>query len=339
MQVFCTDIFRDFFCKGSDCKDNCCKIGWDIEIDDKTYNFYKNLDSELGRKLISEIYEEEGCHYMGQKGGCPFMNEKGLCSVQLTYGEDKISDICREHPRFYQWFGDYKEAGVGISCEKTCEMLINHPNHLEFVTFETDEETDSLDYDEDVLEIVLNIRKYLFEIIQSDKFTLSQKLEFLKKSAEILQEGIDSGDLEEFSESSKQVLETNPENYAEVSQKTKDEFCRNVLDSLNGLEYMHNDFPEIVKKASENSDLISVQITDFPYIWEHLTVYFVFRYFINAVRDFEFVDKINFTLKSITAIYLVLAEIGYEKGSLEKDDFIFAIKEYSKEIEYSDNDF
>ena len=106
MQVFCTDIFRDFFCKGSDCKDNCCKIGWDIEIDDKTYNFYKNLDSELGRKLISEIYEEEGCHYMGQKGGCPFMNEKGLCSVQLTYGEDKISDICREHPRFYQWFGD-----------------------------------------------------------------------------------------------------------------------------------------------------------------------------------------------------------------------------------------
>ena len=36
---------------------------------------------------------------------------------------------------------------------------------------------------------------------------------------------------------------------------------------------------------------------------------------------------------------MLLMEYELWLGKFEKDDFIFAIKEYSKEIEYSDNDF
>ncbi len=54
---------------------------------------------------MNSVTEDEGGKYLVHcDGKCPMLNEKGLCSVQLAYGEENISDICREHPRFYEWF-------------------------------------------------------------------------------------------------------------------------------------------------------------------------------------------------------------------------------------------
>ena len=116
MKLFYPEIFDKFVCTGSQCSDNCCMTDWDIEIDEDTYGFYKKLDNDIGRKFVNSVTEDEGVKYLVHcDGKCPMLNEKGLCSVQLAYGEENISDICREHPRFYEWFGDYKEAGVGLA--------------------------------------------------------------------------------------------------------------------------------------------------------------------------------------------------------------------------------
>ena len=134
MKLFYPEIFDKFVCTGSQCSDNCCMTDWDIEIDEDTYGFYKKLDNDIGRKFVNSVTEDEGVKYLVHcDGKCPMLNEKGLCSVQLAYGEDNISDICREHPRFYEWFGDYKEAGVGLACEESVKLLLSNSTPLLFM--------------------------------------------------------------------------------------------------------------------------------------------------------------------------------------------------------------
>ena len=95
------------------------------------------------------------------------MNGKGLCGLQLLYGEGHISEICREHPRFYEWFGDYKEAGVGLSCEEAARLLMGHERPIVFSERQTDEETDSLEFDPKLFEGVKMIRERLIDICRT----------------------------------------------------------------------------------------------------------------------------------------------------------------------------
>ena len=134
MKLFYPEIFEKFVCTGTQCSDNCCMTDWDIEIDEDTYGFYKKLDNDIGRKFVNSVTEDEGVKYLVHcDGKCPMLNEKGLCSVQLAYGEENISDICREHPRFYEWFGDYKEAGVGLACEEAVRMYLSDDEPVRFL--------------------------------------------------------------------------------------------------------------------------------------------------------------------------------------------------------------
>ena len=41
-----------------------------------------------------------------------------LCRTILTLGEEKLCNICTEHPRYYEWFGSVKEGGIGLCCEE-----------------------------------------------------------------------------------------------------------------------------------------------------------------------------------------------------------------------------
>ena len=176
MKVFAPCFFKDFHCTGSSCADNCCRMGWDIEIDDDTYNRYKSLDSALCQHITCD----GGEHYIKQKNGqCPFLDENGLCSVVLRYGEQSISEICSEHPRFYQWFGGYKEAGTGLCCEESARLWLTNAGNIHFSEFHTDEPDDDLGFDPDTLSAVIAARNVLFDILQSPELSFPQKLKSL----------------------------------------------------------------------------------------------------------------------------------------------------------------
>lgn len=342
MKLFYPDIFRDFYCIGSECKDNCCKIGWDIEIDEDTYKFYESLDDDLGKKIAANIYDQDGCHYMGQEGGCPFLNEKGLCSVLLTYGEDKISDICAEHPRFYEWFGDYKEAGVGICCEKTCELLLDHPEPIEFYVKDIEEPSDDLEYDKDAFEIILQARNILLKVLQNRHFDLDKRMFFLTDSAERLQQALDEGELEGLSEVLSKLTQEDhftklTENYTFPTDSERLEEFEIILDELTGLEYIHEEFPKMISYAKDNlSDILSDKAPlEYEYIGEHLLIYFFYRYFLKSVRDFRPEDKAYLACEYTETVMLLLTAQRHKKGMLTKEDYIYVIKEFSKEVEYS----
>lgn len=134
MKEFVPRYYNKFACKAGDCKHSCC-VGWEIDIDDKTLEKYKALDGDIGNRLRGGInYDAKPpCFSMDERGNCPFFNSHGLCDIISELGYDYISDICREHPRFYNTFSDRLEIGIGMCCEAAAELVIGETEPFQLV--------------------------------------------------------------------------------------------------------------------------------------------------------------------------------------------------------------
>lgn len=119
------DFYQDFCCKADKCQHTCC-AGWEIDIDDATAAKYQQLPGALGELIRQNIQEVDGTWQFRLREGdrCPFLREDGLCELIRRADESILCDICTNHPRFFVTLGDYELAGVGLSCEKSCELLL-----------------------------------------------------------------------------------------------------------------------------------------------------------------------------------------------------------------------
>lgn len=135
------EIYNEFRCKADKCKHSCCK-GWEIDIDEDTLEYYKNLDTELGNEILQNIQEEEDTHFkLTDDDRCPFLKDNGLCKLIEELGEDSLCDICRLHPRFFEDINDYSLAGVGLSCEKVTELIFEKKS-LDFIICDSQKKID-----------------------------------------------------------------------------------------------------------------------------------------------------------------------------------------------------
>ena len=129
-----SSFFDQFKCIGSACTDTCC-AGWEIEVDETTAQGYLAEKGAFGDRLRREIGSEPGEYFFKLKNNrCPFLNKENLCDIFINLGEDRLCDICREHPRFYNWFGDYTEVGLGLCCEEAERLLFSNSKPLTFVS-------------------------------------------------------------------------------------------------------------------------------------------------------------------------------------------------------------
>ena len=119
------DFYQDFSCKADKCQHTCC-AGWEIDIDDATVAKYQQLMGPLGDIIRQNTVEVDGTWQFRLATGdrCPFLREDGLCELIRRADESILCDICTNHPRFFVTVGDYELAGVGLSCEKSCELLL-----------------------------------------------------------------------------------------------------------------------------------------------------------------------------------------------------------------------
>ena len=106
-------FYDKFVCTAGACPDTCC-AGWEIEVDETTAEGDLAEKGAFGDRLRREIGSEPGEYFFKLKNNrCPFLNKENLCDIFINLGEDRLCDICREHPRFYNWFGDYTEVSIG----------------------------------------------------------------------------------------------------------------------------------------------------------------------------------------------------------------------------------
>ena len=149
MKVFAPDYYWSFSCIAGDCKHSCCK-GWEIDIDDETTEYYKNLPGEFGERLRKNIDfgEECSCFRLGENERCPFLNEKGLCDIIINLGEDSLCQICADHPRFRNFFDSRVEIGLGLCCEAAAVLILERQEKTVLEVIEDDGFEEEISEDE-----------------------------------------------------------------------------------------------------------------------------------------------------------------------------------------------
>ena len=166
------EIYRDFSCKADRCKHSCCK-GWEIDIDEDTLDYYKGLDTELGKEIMRNIHEGEDTFFkLTSDERCPFLKDNGLCKIIEELGDDGLCDICRLHPRFFESINNYNIAGVGLSCEKTTELIYDKTS-LDFIICEDEKRISFVELlkllDISITEDCLNLSKVIPDYLEEAK--------------------------------------------------------------------------------------------------------------------------------------------------------------------------
>lgn len=125
MKVIAPRFFSAFHCIADRCSDSCC-IGWEIDVDPESEAFYRAQSGEIGNRLRAALEAgADNVHFrLGTDERCPFLNGQNLCDLYIALGPEHLCAICREHPRFYSWWGSFVEAGLGLCCEEACRLLL-----------------------------------------------------------------------------------------------------------------------------------------------------------------------------------------------------------------------
>ncbi len=125
MKIFTPSYYKDFKCIGEKCKHNCC-IGWEIDIDRDTMQKYENTEGVFKKRLDQCIDKggEAPCFILDDNKRCPFLNKDNLCDIIISLGEDNLCEICNAHPRFYNFFSDREEIGLGMCCEEAARIIL-----------------------------------------------------------------------------------------------------------------------------------------------------------------------------------------------------------------------
>ena len=168
------DFYDCFKCTASKCSDTCC-VGWEIDIDKASQETYRRVPGTFGDKLRANI--EDGHFKLLPHDRCPFLDQNKLCEIYKSLGEGALCDICREHPRFVEVYGDIMERGLGLCCEEAVRLLLEGEGPLAFTSEECDEPEDELDEDdEEIRNEVLYEREQIFRVLADNATPFSERL-------------------------------------------------------------------------------------------------------------------------------------------------------------------
>ena len=168
------DFYSQFKCTASRCSDTCC-VGWEIDIDEASQRAYRKVEGPFGDRLRASI--EDGHFKLLLHDRCPFLDKGNLCEIYMNLGEGALCQICREHPRFVEVYGDIMEKGLGLCCEEAVRLLLATEGPLSFTSEECDEPEDELDEDDrEIRNQVLYEREQIFSALANGSTPFSERL-------------------------------------------------------------------------------------------------------------------------------------------------------------------
>ena len=168
------DFYDSFRCIASRCTDTCC-VGWEIDIDDASQEAYRKVAGAFGDKLRQNI--EDGHFKLLPRDRCPFLDKQNLCEIYTHLGTGALCEICREHPRFVEVYGDIMERGLGLCCEEAARLLLEGEGPLAFTSEECDEPEDEMDEDDrEVRDEVMFAREQIFKALADTSIPFKERL-------------------------------------------------------------------------------------------------------------------------------------------------------------------
>lgn len=335
------DYFEQFECIASGCKDNCCYGGWQIDIDKETVDYYMTVQGEFGDRLRAAIdYTDTHCFKLVD-GQCPFLDECNLCQIYKELGPEHMGVVCTQFPRFFEYFGEVKEAGIGIACEEGERIVLENTKPLKIITKYVDEELyQDEEFDEKLFEPLMVLRNKSIELMERQDTSFSQKICGLLDMADALQTMINDNDYAaiaafasemNFAEtkSADMLLAADYElavaqvwfSYAEMESISKewDELRDRCIDRLHPedglLEYV-----DIVREYNTLANMTK---------YENLIKYYIYRYFLKAAYDHDALAKIKLAVSN----YIVIRDLDI-LNYISKTD-VDTVHIFSREVEYS----
>lgn len=291
------EYYKDFACIASACRHSCC-IGWEIDIDPVSAERYRKTEGALGEKMCRCIdFASEQPHFiLGEDERCPFLDGNNLCEIILTLGEDAISEICTDHPRFRTYLSERTETGLGLCCEEAARLILTWDKPLEIL----EEGEGAYTADEDWL---MDLREEIFEIMGDGKRPVHERMEAVLNLCE-----------------------------ARKNDGSVKEWAEFYMD----LERLDGGWTELLRQLAEAEATLPAleKIMDTrPREFANLFNYFIYRHLFSALDDGDISSKLSFAYLSCRIIAALLLTHG-GKGELET--LVEYARMYSSEIEYSD---
>lgn len=310
MKIIAPAYYNSFGCTADKCRHSCC-IGWEIDIDEKTAEKYKQITGDFGKRLQEGMTFQDGVYSfkLTEEEKCPFLNAAGLCDIYTCLGEESLCNICRDHPRFRNYFSSHMEIGLGLCCEAAAKLIIEDKNPAVFDVISSDisedptgAEKNSLTEDEEYL---LKIREDIFGIIRSS-----------------------SG----YKECAEKILEYTGAVYP---QKHAGKWAEIFLN----LERLDESWTVLLEKLRDESKNLGYEQSYFPgefdMEFKNLLVYFIYRHLADAWDWQELCARLCLAFLGCEMINFLCLLGLKERGSVNIGDLEEYSRLYSSEIEYS----
>ena len=390
------DFYDSFHCIGGKCPDNCC-IGWELDIDDDTYEYYRSVKGPFGDRLRANMSgaekssESESVSFrLEVDGRCPFLNSENLCDICLELGPDALCRICTDYPRYSFEWGDAIEKSLTLSCPEAGRLLFLNDIPVRFKeiplnesgldAYMTDEEYGEMGTDEvDIRDLpmaengaVSDVDGMVSDKAQTDNYevTCEDVLVDIEttEAAHSTENGVTF--IEEYDEEDPEQVKKIEQIRTECIRILQDrtlsiadritkylQVCETPnfspspdsrLEILSGMEILNTRWSTILhaleafvsdkenyQKALE-SYLSSEDYRRYVYTYEHLLVYYTFRYFPRAAYDYNLPEKARFAVFCTLVIRDLDAMRYAERGEFTFADRIDTVKDFSKQVEHSD---
>lgn len=314
--------YKEFRCIADKCPDTCC-AGWDVVLDKNSLERYLGTDGKIGKKLKSVItVDSDGDDiFVSSNGRCPFLMENNLCELYIKLGEESLCRTCAFFPRHVTDFGSRKETGLSLSCPEAARIIMSKSEPITFYTVEEEGLPEPNSIDPTLYFTLLNVRKTAIAILQNRNYRIEERLIAFLRLCENSQKAIRTGEEVKLEADYKKMP------FSPVRAKKA---VNKYFEMLLSLEKLNPDWNSVLENACK-ADLCGY-MQEVAVEYEHLAVYFVYRYFMTAVFDKNLLAKAKFAVLSFIAIrqiHSALPDIS------NKESRVNSIQKFSKEVEHS----
>lgn len=362
MKIRTPDYYKEFQCIAGACTDTCC-AGWDVDVEERSYQYYKQVGGAFGKRLQSVMVPEEqgGCTFTLKEGRCPFLNDENLCDLFIALGEDKLCDTCAEFPRFINEYGSEREIGLAPSCKTAGELLFGYKGSLTFTLEESDEPVTS--YNEIDPELYFKLRQArvtAYNIIRNRSISINERCMLYLDFAKKLQRKLDAARTyqmdyeiaayadEAYLKKRLEVLHAKYHNNGDILQTLSRYFA-----PFPKMEVIHPDWflcmernTAFSNKYAEHAAYLQCMKEFDTYYqerqqeYEQLMMYYAYRYFLSAVHDEEILQKAKIGVIGFLVLkQLDLALWDSNGKSLSFTEQVDLAHLYSRQFEHSYTNF
>lgn len=362
MKYSVPDYYHQFNCTAKDCVDTCC-AGWEIMIDPKTLEKYKDVKGGFGNCLRNSIQFHKGS-LKQYDHRCTFLNDDNLCDIYTELGPSLLCDTCSKYPRHMEEYEGVRDLSLAMSCPEVARIILSHQERVRFLTKEKKSESERFDCFDSILYTKLSeARNCTIGTLQNRKLEVNIRAAISIALAHDLQNRINS---QEYYTMDRLINRYKTENIVEYmihklkSYQYKEEVRFNnikkqvaVLFRLEVLipewaDAIRIDFDKLYGNGSKeyqknrkhfllymkNNEELD---TDYETIIEQLYVYFTYTYFTGAVYDENVYSKMRLAVISPLIIQELWQARWQRTGSLTFNDIVEITYRYSREVEHSDH--